>query len=464
MENINNKSPLDKAREKINEEGKKNLSKEVLEKNEENQRLDILFEKYVNLLENLKKIEIDAGESTSEVSKLSVEKNNLTSSQKQATEILKNDKNTAYLFDKDNIGDSEIHTKRKEIFDDVFTDSQNQKREIKKERKEKIKDTAILNLEKNNLKFALEEMKKSPDWIKLEEKKKEEILNANRDFNEFYRKNQKEISLYRSFKNVENFSKENEENIALLKDKLSSGFETLIKNTQMVFENAKNSTEYKPKDFGEIDFEKYRKFLPDNIEDIVFSIYSSDQGTLTFPQFDYNSEFYKTLYGQDISKLKDDIDTKTKEINQISGLFSGFKKKSLEKARDNLKAKEEFLLKILRSLNDKYIKDFNEIKCDIFNLDEYHNKIGYAVGRYVGGISRDVYPLDSEEKTFPEFNRNTNIVDLFKWTQDGYRPEGYNFDYKKVYDEYEEIRDLMSQKRMGYDLVAGDGATSRLRL
>jgi len=117
-----------------------------------------------------------------------------------------------------------------------------------------------------------------------------------------------------------------------LKETLTNKLTELLKNEQNIFTNAKNSPDYTPKLFGEVDFEKYEKLLPQNIENLKFSIYSSGQSNPTFPELDYDSLLYKAI-NKDVSSL--DLDVKEKD--KAKGLFSG--RGRMEKDKKALKSK-----------------------------------------------------------------------------------------------------------------------------
>jgi|JI10StandDraft_1071094.scaffolds.fasta_scaffold24433_4 hypothetical protein len=459
-------SPLDRARSLIDTQKKEQASQEELVKKEEDIRLDGLFDRYSELTEALKKVEGEKSSHESTAYKLDVEKNNIASGERQAAEVLKADSATKPLFDKDTEGNAELHEKRREVFQGVFGEAQDEKRAVKRTRKQALGDISKTSQEYGTIHAEIEAIKESPDWRKLIEKKKNEVLELDREYSEFYRNQKKSENqaLYSALKKVNEFSAEYQSQVETLKEMLNTELDTLLANEHAVFENAKKSPEYQPKVFGEIDFEKYTKLLPKSVDELEFSIYSSDQSRLTFPQLDYKSPLYQTL-STDISNIDDQIQATKKAINECSGLFSG--KGKLEKQLDQLKAKSQFLSKIRESTgyheSNFHKKEFPEtihFSPHHRGDDEYRRNIGYTVGRYVAGISSNVHPLDSKEKTFPEFQRITNKNDLFQWAKENDIP----VEYKDAFIEKEKLSNQVGQKRQEYNLVAGDEASSRLHL
>lgn len=454
-----NTNPLDKAKQLINTQKEQRLLKEELEKQEMNQRLDLLFTKYIDLLNESQVKKESVSRLTGETHQRNIEKNNLSSGQKQAWGVLKNAEDTSRLFEKDKQGDEDLHTERREVFGAVFQDSQDEKREVKKEIRELEKSLYTEGRERSAVQSQIEEMKKNPDWQSLIEKKKEEFLSAERDSGEFYRVDGNKISRLRETKNIQEFIKEHSEDIKTLEHKLRKGFEDLIESTQKVFENAQKSEEYKPKDFGEINFESYKSLLPTKTEDIKFSINTYDSNNLTLSQFDPDSPFYTTIM-KDLQTIENEVAKKDREIQKATGFFSG--RKSLEKQKANLRSKRNFFYKILQSV-DEYQRQFHSItssELQTKDRKDYRNSIGYAVGRFVQGIKS--YELAKEQVGYPDFKKETTVNDLFQWKNIEEIFSDTILEDKEKAEEWDKIKSLEQEKRKEYDLVAGDGASQRL--
>jgi len=463
MENIESSSPIERARELANKKARENRSKEELEREEENARLETFYSKVASLYDEYENIRTEEGTLTQKGNELASKIRNVVSGERQALETLKSSKDTLPYLKDDEKNIDQHHSERREGFEQVFGDVQKEKMFLKKELKEVEKDQQAVSEKKAAILAAIEEIKKDPQWKKVTEKKKNEFLQVRQERDIFYRDEQKakELGLYNALNNVNNFSKKYEQEINTLKNELTKSLQELLEKEQGVFNNAKQSAEYQPNIFGEVEFDKYLKLLPKSVVEVTFSIYSRDQSVLTFPQFDYSSPLAKELQN-DIEKVHTQLNTAKSEVYNRNGFFSGRAK--FEKQVGILQQKEKFLHKILDSFY-KHVRDFNDKHLDVpivfaGNRDYTgnYNNFGYTVGRYVGGISNDTYALESDP-TFPKYNRTTTINEIFKWGKQNEIPQ----ESKKAYDERIHIDSKMSQLLKEYGQLAGEDAMRRLQ-
>ena len=459
-------SPLERAKQLIKEKGEENKSIEELAKQEEDARLDSLASRASGLFEDLAKIRGEKSSLGQKGAEVQTKINNISSGQKQAVEALKGNKDTiAYFKDKEVEEERKVHhQERRETFEQVFGESQDNKRNSKIDRREVEKDQVIADKEVSKILSKIEDLKKNPDWNKVVEKKKGEYIAANEKLNTFYKDKEKSdrLSMCRGLKKVNEFSAEYQESISTLRQELQNLFDDLLKKEETVFENAKNSPDYKPEVFGKVDFSKYLNHLPKSTSEIQFSLYSYEQRSLTLPQFDYESPVNKSIQ-QDIGEASNKVRECKDEINKRTGLFSGRGK--FEKEKKIWEERETFLRKILTSfqnhVRDFYDKEFpTRLTFSVHDHKDSVKNMGYMVGKYISNISSNVQPLDDKEPTFPEFKRTTNIEDFFRWAKQNTIP----VDWENAEKEYKNIQLEVAENRPEYEYLAGEGSAARLRL
>lgn len=467
------KNPVDRAKSIIDAKAKERKHKEELKKQEEDNRLKSLSSRVLEMYESFKKAESELSGLEEGLTDTERGVNLLRMRERDAVNLLKSDIDTKELFEeKKDSEDPEAtethHIQRKEMFDQVFGEAQDQKRSLKRDKREIKKDISVAKNEKTSILKQLEELRSSKDWEQLIKMKQDEILALSQDYKSFFYQNSKEkdqARIYEAFTNLEKFETQSKEKISTLKQAIQTELATLLEEEKNMFDSAKKSPEYQPGLFGDVDFEKYKNLLPKNVEDIVFKAYSYDSDRLSFPQFEQGS-LLKTELMNDINLISDEIEKIRQAIITKSSrmLFSGTK--NLEQKREVLQKKKDFIIKISNSI-DEYIRSFNNKKYEgqlSFNEHRRDTEMTYSklVVQYINQIrQQNSYSYISDTyKNFPEFKRDLRFNDLFDLVSN---KGEMTAQYKESYDKAESLKNAKSTKLEEYDFLMGQrGSGDRL--
>lgn len=448
MEEKPNLNPIERAKSLIKEKKDQNLSKEELEKQEEQNRLNLLFAQVQDLYNQLKEVMSERSSSSKEIATYSSEYSNQTSSIKQALDLLRSNPETSTIFKKDYEGGDKDHKIRFNISEQVFGDIKNERRETKQKLKKAKENDKELGNNYISILREIHNLINSPDGKKLDKLKEDEKRQIEYDRGLFLNDKDKanNLYLYKETQGINSFSKNKEKEIKILKETLKDALNEMLSNIQRVFINAENSEEYKPKEFGPVDFEKYKKLIP-NLENLKMKIYNHDSD-IEFKQLSWEGDIYKSIFTDvnEISRLKD---KKRDDIRVNSGkFFSGNKKREEDYKR--LDKKEQFLRKIWNSV-EKYERDFKSKEMEDLKFSDHRkaNRFSQNIACYINSIRSDRHSLRNESD-FPDFNNKPFTFDsLFRFA----KQNDIAVSWEDAFKEFNKIEERMLKNNKELELI-----------
>jgi hypothetical protein len=487
QEQEQNLSPLDRAKALIDKKKDDRLSKEDLEKQEEQTRLTLLFERIENLKRELSKIQENSSSLKTQAGSHSLQYMNQTSGMKQAVDVLKSSPETASILSKNTSRKgNEIDRKgKKELLEQVFGEAKDERRIVKHDLEEVKKDMSTNDEEKEKILKQIDELINSEDGKKLIELKKLEYVEAHRELKSFSGNKEKDdrFYLYTKIAKINKFAENRSQDINEFRVKLTNALNGLLANIDITLTRAEISPEYKelikPKfdirvkgldgKFKEltqedmkVDFSKYPFFVP-KTSDLKVSV-NRHSPNLDFPQLKSDAGVLKEIQ-KDIDEVNNLMrDTKGEIKTRGDGILSGSKK--YKTLYENLEKKRQFLFKIERSINNNLI-DFNNKsandKVGDIHFHDYSNKevtnLSEILSDYVFQFSNDMYPLDKDQ-TLPQYDKAMTIEEFFKWAKQNDIP----VDWQNAYKEKEVISTKIVKLRGEYELLAGERSASEITL
>ncbi len=389
--------PLERAKALINEKKKERLSSEEIENANKEEKFNEVYDRYQKIVEEFSDVELDLKNKPKEHDELQTKKSNLQRGQNLAMEALKNDPDTKKLFEEGGENIEEDHAERREIFDSVFKESQNEKRALKKglgeNKQEKIelseKQTELIDEVKEI--FSDEEMKN--ELINKILKEKDDLRkHEDRDSGSYYKKN--------SIERVNKYFEDNKEDIDKLSKNTTEVFTEIIDDFNSKMEEVKNSDEYKKLFKGEdFDIQELIDMAPKSAEELEVSMYDTTSHEFKLGQF---KEIEEKLVG-----VINDFSNKATENEAIfqnspRGFFGGESKKQKEHRNlaDMYSSKRKFLLeKVKPNVSSISTLAGNTRNSQHEEIVEEYKSVLYDLRYVVSGRNSEVLPEDS--KYFP---------------------------------------------------------------
>lgn len=459
MEENLKQNPIDRAKALIESKKTERLTEEESRKQEEDTKLALLFKEIESLDKKLSDLNKERDELSSQKNELGSERKKQTSVMKEGLETLRSDEDTASLLAEDKNKEDLGHKDRRDVVGEVFGEAQEERRLTQKDILKTNKDLDTVESNKRKILTEIEKLIDSPEGQKLIAYKKDEYLKMDQEDKQFfYNKTKAEnLLLYREVQELNKFTSEKSEYIQQLKEKLKSSLDEMLSKIQGVYNNAEKSDEYLKKDFGEVDFKKYRENTPD-IDNITMSVYSYDSYSLEFPQLNYKKGATSKIY-EDQNSVDESIKNTREEIRKRgTGIFSGVKK--YEVLLDNLNKKRDFISKIASSV-EKHLRDFQQEKFeDVISSDPRNSsELPKLVSGFIQNMRNNKYQLD-KIYDIPNFQKEFTIEELFKFAKQNDVP----IDWQNAFNEKNDLTSKVKKAENDLKVLIGEEKVRNMRL